>query len=57
MGQEAIPPDGMVQVREKDDRFQQKRLDTFFRAAPQQGLRPAMDVEVTLLLRIARIRH
>ena len=35
------------QVREKDDRFQQKKLDRFFKLAPSRLLQE-MDVEVHL---------
>ena len=39
---------GILQVREKDDRFQQRRLDAFFKTATKGagGERVPMDVEV-----------
>lgn len=37
-----------VQVREKDDRFQQRRLDTFFKAAPLTSPASNRDLEVSL---------
>jgi len=36
----------MMQVREKDDKFQQRRLDTFFKAAPQTSATSNQDLEV-----------